>query len=157
MGELLQMLPAAARSRIAVWDEEILAWPFFFDAESPLGSGQPRHHWHRHNPDGRGETCTPDRHVWGAVAEMAAQIYLGALLEPPTDQELPRTRVADSFHQTDRFITVCAECPETACCPWAPPAVYPKHTLSNLSGVKLVQLGRLGMSSCAQKRLSPQD
>ena len=152
MSELLQMLPAAARSRIAVWDEEILAWPFFFDAESPLGSGQPRHHWHRHDPDSRGETCHPNRHVWGAVAEMAAQIYLGALLEEPTEQELEQIRVAHWFNQTDRFITVCAECPATACCPWVAPVVHPTHTISNLSSVKLVQLGLLGMSSCAQER-----
>lgn len=137
----------AIASKVVVWDENPMAAAFFFDMEWPMSEGH-TWHWHRYSNEG----ANP-RRLFGAVPEMSAHIVLAEVLQSRVDRnrhESQGNRVRHSGIERNE-VKICLECPLQACCPWAAPQVFPRHTLTqgfrrNASIVPA--LSKLEMSSC---------
>ena len=141
----------AARQRVLLWHDEPMAWPFLFDAERPLSSGAPGHHWHRYET----RACNGSlRHVHGAVAESAAQIYFAALLKNNACSSSEKLAPGQARSSWSPELLVCAECPVHACCPWPAPTPQPAHSLAPSAVANAANtwppLENLTMSGCAR-------
>ena len=152
------------RSRLAYWNEDEMSWPMFFDMEGPLKSKSHELtvHWHRYAL-WRGQEVGTHRSVAGIVSEMAAHLYLSALLlegnvttfaqrdTPAIDDQL----LASTDGEPGRTLEVCNECPLKSCCPWRAPTVRPEHSLSRKKGkfapaTTWLTLDKLELTSCGR-------
>jgi hypothetical protein len=156
--------------RVVVGDELLMAWAFVFDMERPMFEKQASQHFHyyrrggvpRYDPTLSGICNKEDkdgRGVYGAVPEMAAQMYLAhALSLVPHSQQVDGENVVDydtiCEHHHDElsapFIpaVICADCPEEACCPWVPAASHPFSVATAHDHTLVPELSLLNMKSC---------
>jgi hypothetical protein len=97
------------------------------------------------------------RIVYGAVVEMDARTMLKHLMDNAGVINDPNVHIAkaQSMCATNEppkvHIRVCADCPETACCPWVPPASNPVSISTFQKSVQVnvtAALARLEMHSC---------
>lgn len=111
------LLGSESRPRLVVGDELLMAWAFVFDMERPMASTSASQHYHYYQHKVSGKCAADGRVLFGAVAEMAAHMYLGTLLrsvgavtagdadEPPVCSE---PAAPAHFFRT----LVCADCPQ---------------------------------------------
>jgi len=157
-----------AQKKIVVGDEILMAWSFVFDMERPMSEKSASQHFHYYSRPGvkkpaalSSGMCNSDgidgREVFGAVPEMAAQMYVAYALQlagfrSDTGDSKTICNGRKEMHRNTSapFIqtTVCADCPEVSCCPWVPAASNPLNVTTAINGDTVPELSMLTIKSC---------
>jgi len=184
------MISRNKHAKLVVGDEVLMAWAFVFDAEFHMGGSAASQHFHyealsvlnRPVPsDPKGICSSHDgRQIFGAVPEMAAQMYMGMALRhaaggaagdhgqnraqpPPSTLSRLCTALGGGIVQRAPVVrsSFCADCPAKSCCPFKPPrsnpmslSVFdPHYNCSSAVALQMVpDLNSMEMRSCFAPR-----
>jgi hypothetical protein len=131
----------------------------------PMSQKQASQHFHyyhrsgvpRYDPAESGMCSKEDkdgRGVYGAVPEMAAQMYLAYALSFASHGHQQDDGETICEHHRDELnapfvpAVVCADCPKVACCPWVAAASHPFSVASAHDHTLVPELSVLNMKSC---------